>query len=456
MGKNEFFKSIFRLLTQSYSDVQSEINKINISRVILVSVISIFVHIIHILFFKLMKVDDSLTKSLWQQGIILSHSIGVGLGCIFWIISYSIHRNKLYESKLTQSFQLLIYLTYMVFGIMICTIDQYVTNAISPFTMATVALSSIFLVPPLKVTIIYVIAYILFYLSLSLVQVDPAMLLSARSNGLTTIGIGLTVSWSLWFAIIGNIRKQRIIENQTNELEKKNEELYQLNQIKNDFIGMVSHDLKNPIGNVQNLSELILEEKNLDAHTVKLTRMIFDTSIQMNGLVKELLDVHSIETHFDSAPKHPCDLNLILTSVIDSLEQQVKLKNQQFKESIIGENFLCDGDQKLFRAIFENLISNAVKYSPQGMEIYIHLISFDSLIRLDVIDQGKGIPEEEQSKLFGQFSKLSTKPTAGESSHGLGLYIAKKLTLMLGGQISFLSRPQIGSRFRVEFPIQSR
>jgi signal transduction histidine kinase len=90
------------------------------------------------------------------------------------------------------------------------------------------------------------------------------------------------------------------------------------------------------------------------------------------------------------------------------------------------------------------------------MEIYIHLISFDSLIRLDVIDQGKGIPEEEQSKLFGQFSKLSTKPTAGESSHGLGLYIAKKLTLMLGGQISFLSRPQIGSRFRVEFPIQSR
>lgn len=268
MGKNEFFKSIFRLLTHSYSDVQSEINKINISRVILVSVISIFVHIIHILFFKLMKVDDSLTKSLWQQGIILSHSIGVGLGCIFWIISYSIHRNKLYESKLTHSFQLLIYLTYMVFGIMICTIDQYVTNAISPFTMATVALSSIFLVPPLKVTIIYVIAYILFYLSLSLVQVDPAMLLSARSNGLTTIGIGLTVSWSLWFAIIGNIRKQRIIENQTNELEKKNEELYQLNQIKNDFIGMVSHDLKNPIGNVQNLSELILEEKNLDAHTV--------------------------------------------------------------------------------------------------------------------------------------------------------------------------------------------
>jgi len=109
------------------------------------------------------------------------------------------------------------------------------------------------------------------------------------------------------------------------------------------------------------------------------------------------------------------------------------------------------GDGDSVYQVLENLISNAIKYSYPDSKVLISLYKTDGKINIEIKDEGQGIKPEEIPKLFGKFSKLSSRPTAGESSNGLGLWIVKRLTELMNGKISCESEAGKGSVFKLEF-----
>ena len=109
-------------------------------------------------------------------------------------------------------------------------------------------------------------------------------------------------------------------------------------------------------------------------------------------------------------------------------------------------------DALLLRQIIENLLSNGIKYSPESSEVVLRCAKTNGTIEIAIIDSGPGIPVDEQELLFKKFSRLSTRPTAGESSHGLGLSIVKKLSDLLSIEVSFESEQGKGSTFKLLLP----
>jgi len=105
--------------------------------------------------------------------------------------------------------------------------------------------------------------------------------------------------------------------------------------------------------------------------------------------------------------------------------------------------------------VLENLVSNAVKYSPPGRDIFVRLQRHAQVVRVEVQDQGPGLSAEDQKKLFGKFARLSAKPTGGEHSTGLGLSIVKKMVEAMNGKVWCESEPGHGATFIVEFPSPS-
>jgi signal transduction histidine kinase len=109
-------------------------------------------------------------------------------------------------------------------------------------------------------------------------------------------------------------------------------------------------------------------------------------------------------------------------------------------------------DPSVLVQVLENLVSNAVKYSPPGKDIFVRLKKMPDAVRCEVQDEGPGLSAEDQKKLFGKFARLSAKPTGGEHATGLGLSIVKKMVEAMNGQVWCESEPGRGALFIVQFP----
>ena len=252
-----------------------------------------------------------------------------------------------------------------------------------------------------------------------------------------------------------NIQLMTDIAEKNIELERTNQELVALNQLKNKFLGIAAHDLRNPLGIIEAFSELLMEEieDSLDEDQKEYLDTIKNKSGEMLDLVNDLLDVSVIESG---------KLNLKLTrgSIKILIENRIKENRvmPEKKEIAILSSF-DDVPDVLFDAnrvsqVFDNLMSNAIKFSPHGSKIYVTMYKKDQMIAVDVKDEGPGIPEEERSLLFGEFQQLSSQPTGGEKSTGLGLAIVKKTIEAHQGTITVKSEIGKGSTFTFAVPIE--
>lgn len=238
-------------------------------------------------------------------------------------------------------------------------------------------------------------------------------------------------------------------------LNDKNEELMALNQEKNEILGIAAHDLKNPLSGILGLSEHLLNERD-DISTEEFAsymEMIRESSKQMFLLIGNLLDVNKLESGRLNVDLSPADLLPILQLVIHNYQMQAQAK-QLVLQLIADETaYVAFVDKGLAYQILDNLISNAIKYSPFGKNIYARLfISSEKTICCAVQDEGVGLSMQDQEKLFSKFQRLSTKPTGGEHSTGLGLFIVKKLVEVQNGQVWCESEIGKGATFIVEFP----
>jgi len=238
------------------------------------------------------------------------------------------------------------------------------------------------------------------------------------------------------------------------ELKLARERLREMNDEKNEFMGIVAHDLRNPLGAIQGYAEMILDEHEMNREEIdSCVSRIHETARRMGDMVRNLLDANRIERGDLEVRLTAVDLGPLVRKLADSYHARAAAKHQNllFEEENAPLVALADPNQVL--QVIENLISNAVKYSPQGKDILVRLARVDGMVRCQVTDQGPGLSAEDQKKLFGKFARLSAKPTGDEHATGLGLSIVKRMVEAMNGRVWCESELGKGATFVAAFPV---
>lgn len=239
---------------------------------------------------------------------------------------------------------------------------------------------------------------------------------------------------------------------QNRELAKANEILAELNQEKDSLIGVVAHDLRSPLNKVKGFTELIPLSGPVNEEQDYYLKLIDEVVDSGNRLIAELLEVSNLDnfnTHFHIAP---LELHSFVEELIHNYELPAQKKQIRINLKHNDEEMMIHTDRDALRRILDNLLSNALKFSSKENQIQVRLYHHEKVTRISVKDEGPGIHEDDRKKLFKKFQKLAARPTGGESSTGLGLYIVKVLTERLGGTVSVISEPEKGAEFIVKIP----
>jgi signal transduction histidine kinase len=232
--------------------------------------------------------------------------------------------------------------------------------------------------------------------------------------------------------------------------------LKKANLAKNRIIGIASHDLRNPIASIRGLSEFLAEAGPLTPDQLEIATTIQTTSDSMLHLVDELLDLSVIESGEERSEREPCSIYEIVASSLNIYQftankKSIKLVLQD--EGEIPELLLLDKMQ--FRRLIDNVLSNAVKYSPTETSVHVTMQREAHLLKIIVEDEGPGIPLDEMHKLFTDFGKTSVQPTGNETSTGLGLSICKKIVETHKGRIYADNRSGgTGAVFTIELDVE--
>jgi signal transduction histidine kinase len=241
------------------------------------------------------------------------------------------------------------------------------------------------------------------------------------------------------------------IQQQNQELEDRSIKLEELSNEKDNFINVVAHDLKSPLNNITGLANLIRINGKLSEEQLHYLNLLDQVSIESKNLVSNLLDLNKLELGLFEQHIEDFEVKDTIDKIIHNYEKPASEKNIALKKSCPG-NISIRNNREFIERILDNLVSNAIKFSPNNKVVYISCDYNYQFLVLSVKDEGPGISKKEQQDLFKKFIKLSPRPTGGESSTGLGLAIVKLLVDKLEGEIEVLSKEKKGTEIRIKFP----
>ncbi|MBU1373986.1 MAG: GAF domain-containing sensor histidine kinase [Bacteroidetes bacterium] len=245
--------------------------------------------------------------------------------------------------------------------------------------------------------------------------------------------------------------KNELLEELNQQAEEKNKELKEIMDEKNQLMQILVHDLKSPLSNIQMLSYLF-QEFSTDSETEELVG-IFNKSLKdVFHLIDQMETLNSVENFELSNFIEQFNLKSFIDENIKNFQNTADSKSIKLNFKSKGNDFNISSDQNFLKRIFNNLLSNALKFSPFEKSIHINLVETDDGFKITVTDEGPGISEEDKVKLFNKFSSLKNKPTNNESSSGLGLFIVKELAKHLNAKIEVESSLESGSTFSVFLP----
>jgi signal transduction histidine kinase/CheY-like chemotaxis protein len=231
--------------------------------------------------------------------------------------------------------------------------------------------------------------------------------------------------------------------------------LQRANAFKNEVLGTVAHDLKNPLGVILGRTEMLGELISVDStkeHVVAQVDHIRDATKRLTTMVDHLISDAMADAFDITIRREAVDLAALVAEVADANHPSAVNKQQSLTVTAPANQMaMCDSDR--MREAIDNLVSNAIKYSPIGGRILLDVGNDRDHLVIHVTDEGPGLSPEDIGRLFGRFQRLSAKPTAGESSTGLGLSIVKRIIDMHGGKVSAHSPgPGGGSTFTIALP----
>jgi signal transduction histidine kinase len=283
---------------------------------------------------------------------------------------------------------------------------------------------------------------------LLLVNIEKAALRNKYMSWLAFTGF--IAALIVAFYLVQKRMANKKLRQQNNLIVRQNEKLAELNYEKNSLISIVSHDLGTPLSAIKTWNEVLRTDiTQLSTDQQKAVDRIHQSVTKGELLIRNILDVEKAETNRQALQLEELEIRGVLKGVLDEFKAAAGKKNIQLITEFSKNDCYLITDKQFLMRIAENLLSNAIKYSPTDKKIWVTLKEGDESITLQVKDEGPGIHKDELPHLFSKYGKISSLPTNGEASTGLGLSIVKRLVDELNGFIFCESGLGTGSAFTV-------
>jgi signal transduction histidine kinase len=240
------------------------------------------------------------------------------------------------------------------------------------------------------------------------------------------------------------------------EAERTLEHMKEVDKAKTEFVSLASHQLRTPLTSVSWFSEMLLKQEvgSLNPKQKEYLSEVFAQNRRMIDLVDDLLNSSRIDMGMLSIELKPVDLRSILDSVLWEIDPLAKEKNIKVENNFPAGLPIIETDPELARIIFQNVISNAIKYTPNEGKVNIDLTQSGSHVDIEVTDTGYGIPEKQQNRIFTKMFRADNIRNRVTDGSGLGLYIVKAVVKELGGKIYFESKEGKGTTFFITLPMR--
>jgi len=232
----------------------------------------------------------------------------------------------------------------------------------------------------------------------------------------------------------------------------KEPESANLSRVRENFVNTMSHEIRTPLTSIIGYADLLMNEDRLSPEERKeFAQIIRDEGRRLASLVNDCLDVSHLEQGETSLQLEEVDMVAFLREIVDHFQQDALRKSLTVATLIHSDRLMTKIDAGRLRRAIENVVHNAVKYSPEQGRVFLKLRKVAGFIELQVWDEGPGIPIEQLPYLFNVFSQHN-HPEQGIRGTGLGLAIARYLIEIHGGSIGVRSKPNQGSTFIIRFP----
>ncbi|MDQ7024059.1 MAG: response regulator [Anaerolineae bacterium] len=288
------------------------------------------------------------------------------------------------------------------------------------------------------------------------IQSLPVILVSALSDSDVMVE-GLEVGANDYISkpidpaiLMARVRTQLKLKHLMDERNKHIEKLERAEQLRTQFVHIASHDLKNPLHNLSIANTLLKDEMGNNSRVKQILNVLDLTVENMHHIIEAFLDVVAIQSNTLELKPVVLSLSDVVNNI--AMQYEIAAEEKDIRLHIGNHTGQVVADSARLVQIASNLVSNAIKYSPQGSVVTIWTETNDASLRLCVQDEGPGIPKKERHKLFTEFGKLSTRPTRNESRTGLGLWIVKHLIEKQGGTVGVNFPKAGGSIFWLELP----
>lgn len=452
-----------------YNIILRECARINFGRVRLFALVLFLVHCF-LLYrdFAVLRVEGYWERNIGYRHLCTMHIILVVSTALFLLFSFAVERLPESKERLRR-----FYNAAFAWGVLFwCAVlagwvNQHEHGLITEYVIAIFGIAASFYFPPMQSLLMFVLVQAVFMVSVASILPEPN-----HSGHYTNTVAMIIIAWLLartsFQLTAKNITNQEIIRQQTailaennTELTLKNARLEVLDLEKTELMGIAAHDLKNPITGILLATGIIrhrlqdIEKQYVLVAMEKVIGKLNDIdgiAERMLEIINKLLNVNRIESGTLTIQSVAFSVGTIVEAVVDFYAEHARPKNIVLRLENQAPDAQILADPQFVQEIIENLVSNAVKYSPTGLPIDVRLFVRGSTVRFEVQDYGPGLNGDDKKRLFGKFARLTARPTAGEHSTGLGLSIVKKLTEAMNGDVWCESELGKGATFIVELP----
>ena len=236
-------------------------------------------------------------------------------------------------------------------------------------------------------------------------------------------------------------------------LKGAHDQLKQLAEDKDELLGILAHDLKNHLGGMQMSAHLLREHmaQSHDSKPMRLCENIYHSTSQLLAFVKEFL-ANSAADHSMLLKPVPLDFSKAVSRAVEDYQEAARRKNLELRLALPAVPAIVMADPSALAQVLDNLLSNAVKFSPEGKKIIITARLPATGVECLIQDEGPGFSDDDKTRMFRRYGRLSARPTGGEPSTGLGLSIVKKLVQAMEGELVCDSTPGNGATFTLRLP----
>ncbi len=228
-------------------------------------------------------------------------------------------------------------------------------------------------------------------------------------------------------------------------------EITRTEEIRNDFVANVSHELKTPVGAISLLAEALEASPDDEEAVRRFAKRMHKESTRLAALVQDIIELSRLQGANVAQQAHPVDINTVVAEAVDRSQLPAESKNI---EIVVGgrTDAMVYGDQDLLVTALRNLIDNAIRYSPENTRVGVGVRARDGLVAVSVTDQGEGLSPEDQERVFERFYRVDSARSRHTGGTGLGLSIVKHVMANHGGEVTLWSQPGQGSTFTIRLP----